>query len=37
MHAVSHPEADEEVESAALWYEEQQAGLGGDFLECCSD
>ena len=33
MHAVSHPEADEEAELAALWYEEQQAGLGGDFLE----
>jgi toxin ParE1/3/4 len=28
----SHPEADVETESAALWYEAQQDGLGQDFL-----
>jgi hypothetical protein len=28
----SHPEADIEVESAALWYEDRQIGLGQDFL-----
>jgi len=28
---VSHPEADEELEAAALWYEERQQGLGDDF------
>jgi hypothetical protein len=33
MHSVSHPEAEEELEAAAVWYEEQQPGLGGDFLE----
>ena len=33
MHVVSHPEADEELEAAALWYEERQPGLGEDFLE----
>jgi ParE toxin of type II toxin-antitoxin system, parDE len=33
MHVVSHPEADEELEAAALWYEERQPGLGGDFLD----
>ena len=33
MHVVSHPEADEEVEAAALWYEERQPGLGEDFLD----
>ena len=32
MRVVSHPEADEELEAAALWYEEQQAGLGDAFL-----
>jgi hypothetical protein len=32
MHVVSHPEADEELEAAALWYEERQSGLGEDFL-----
>src|SRR5215471_4435483 len=32
MHVVSHPEADQELEAAALWYEERQAGLGDDFL-----
>ena len=33
MHVVSHPEADEELEAAALWYEERQPGLGEDFLD----
>ncbi|MGA9777547.1 MAG: type II toxin-antitoxin system RelE/ParE family toxin [Verrucomicrobiia bacterium] len=33
MHVVSHPEADEELEAAALWYEERQSGLGEDFLD----
>ena len=33
MRVVSHPEADEELEAAALWYEERQQGLGTDFLD----
>ncbi len=33
MHVVSHPEADEELRSAALRYEEQQSDLGDDFLD----
>ena len=32
MHVVSHPEADQELEAAAIWYEERQPGLGTDFL-----
>ena len=28
----SHPEADAEAESAALWYENRHDGLGQDFL-----
>jgi plasmid stabilization system protein ParE len=32
MRVVSHPEAGEELEAAALWYEERQPGLGEDFL-----
>lgn len=32
MHVVSHPEADEELAAAAIWYEERQPGLGNDFL-----
>jgi hypothetical protein len=32
MRVVSHPEVDEELEAAALWYEDRQAGLGDDFL-----
>jgi len=32
MHVVSHPEADLELEAAALWYEDRQPGLGDDFL-----
>ena len=33
MRVVSHPEADEELEAAALWYEERQSGLGDAFLD----
>lgn len=33
MHVVSHPEADDELEGATLWYDEKQPGLGGDFIE----
>ncbi|HVV00319.1 MAG TPA: type II toxin-antitoxin system RelE/ParE family toxin [Verrucomicrobiae bacterium] len=33
MRVVSHPEADEELEAAALWYDERQSGLGDDFLD----
>lgn len=32
MHAVSHPEADAELEAATLWYDERRSGLGDDFL-----
>ena len=32
MRIVSHPEADQELEAAARWYEERQAGLGDDLL-----
>ena len=32
MRVVSHPEADQELEAAALWYEQRQPGLGEDFL-----
>ena len=33
MRVVSHPEADEELAAAALWYEERQPGLGDAFLD----
>lgn len=33
MRVVSHPEADAELEAAALWYDERQPGLGEDFLD----
>jgi hypothetical protein len=33
MRVVSHPEADQELEAAALWYETRQSGLGDDFLD----
>jgi toxin ParE1/3/4 len=33
MRVASHPEADEELGAAALWYEQRQAGLGDDFLD----
>ena len=32
MHVVIHPEAAEELEGAAQWYEQRQTGLGDDFL-----
>jgi plasmid stabilization system protein ParE len=32
MRVVSHPEADQELEAAALWYNQQQSGLGEHFL-----
>ena len=32
MRVVSHPEADDELAAAAVWYEDRQAGLGDDFL-----
>jgi plasmid stabilization system protein ParE len=33
MQVVSHPEADQELEAAALWYEQRQPGLGDDFMD----
>ncbi len=33
MRVVRHPEADEELEAAAIWYESRQPGLGDAFLE----
>jgi ParE toxin of type II toxin-antitoxin system, parDE len=33
MRVVSHPEADEELEAAALWYEKRKSGLGEEFLD----
>jgi len=33
VRVVSHPEADQELEAAALWYEQRQPGLGEDFLD----
>src|SRR5579862_9246379 len=33
MRVVSHPEADEELEAAAQWYEDRQPGLGDVFLD----
>ncbi len=33
QRVVSHPEADEELEAAARWYEEHQPGLGNRFLD----
>ena len=33
MHVVSHPEADQELEAAALWYEERQPDLGHAFID----
>jgi hypothetical protein len=32
MRVVSHPEAEQELEAAVLWYDHQQSGLGDDFL-----
>jgi hypothetical protein len=33
MRVLSHPEAGEELQAAALWYEERQPGLGDAFLD----
>ena len=33
LRVVSHPEADEELEAAACWYEARQPKLGDDFLD----
>jgi hypothetical protein len=33
MHFASHPEADLELENAALWYERRQLGLGDNFVD----
>jgi plasmid stabilization system protein ParE len=33
LRVVSHPEADEELEAAATWYEARQPELGDDFLD----
>jgi plasmid stabilization system protein ParE len=33
MRVVSHPEAGEELEAAALWYEERVPGLGDAYLD----
>ena len=33
MDVVSYPEADQELEGAALWYEQRQPGLGSDFVD----
>jgi plasmid stabilization system protein ParE len=33
MRVVSHPEAEEELKSAARWYEDQRPRLGKDFLQ----
>ena len=33
MRVVRHPEVSLELEAAAVWYEERQTGLGGDFLD----
>ena len=32
MQVVSHPEAEQELEAGALWYEQRHPGLGDDFL-----
>jgi hypothetical protein len=33
LRVVSHPEADEELEAASLWYEKRQPELGDGFLD----
>jgi hypothetical protein len=33
MQVVSHPEAEQELQEAAFWYNKQQPGLGDDFLD----
>ena len=32
MRVIRHPEVPQELEAAALWYDERQPCLGGDFL-----
>jgi hypothetical protein len=32
MRVIRHPEVPQELEAAALWYEERQPGLGEDLL-----
>jgi hypothetical protein len=32
MRVIRHPEVPQELEAAALWYDELQPGLGEDFL-----
>ena len=32
MRVIRHPEVPQELEAAALWYEERQSSLGKDFL-----
>ena len=33
LRVVSHPEADEELEAAALWYDKRESGLEDDFID----
>jgi ParE toxin of type II toxin-antitoxin system, parDE len=33
MRVIRHPEVSQELEAAALWYEERQPGLGTNFIE----
>lgn len=33
MRVIRHPEVPQELEAAALWYEERQPGLGSDFIQ----
>jgi hypothetical protein len=33
MRVVSHPEAGQELEAAALWYDQRELGLGEEFLK----
>jgi hypothetical protein len=33
MHVVSHPEANQELEAAAMWYEQRESGLGDVSLD----
>jgi hypothetical protein len=32
VRVIRHPEVPQELEAAAVWYEECQSGLGEDFL-----